>query len=877
MPQIISQSDFIPYKFKDLKVYCSTEWLAGNRKKYRQVFEQRQVSYIYVELSLINKLYDTNTWDAVINLKCFQLDQGKKEVCSVDISRQISKHDHIIYIREGWGHKTIGSFWTRGKYCWEAYIDGKKLSTKYFYIEDIESANMLPAEKSVRVDSISFFEGDYDQGEEEEERTYYTCFSSHDTKYVFVEMMLENRLQKRDWYCELFIKFYNNARELKGEVIRLQKIKKGEDILRLTAGWGSNVKGSWRAGTYTVEIVFQETLIAQSTFEIGEEFEVGQAKVLYPGKISDEEVAEQIASQNPQNVFRELNALVGLRNIKKQIHEHTQYIKFLRLRNDRGFKDNERIALHSVFTGNPGTGKTTIARMLGTIYHHMGVLEKGHVHEVDRVDLVGEFIGQTAPKVREAIDKARGGVLFIDEAYSLARTNEDSKDFGREVIELLVKEMSQPSCNFMVVAAGYPEEMKTFIHSNPGLKSRFKYHYEFEDFTLNELIDIAEKFCTDQEILMSDSARDALIGIIQEAFRNRDQNFGNARYVGQLIEQAKINMGIRLMGLSQPSQMSDQELRSVRLQDVLKLKEETEHVRSEIEIDHALLKDATNRLDSMIGLDEIKEKVHQLIEVVKFRKRQPSPAGDLFNMHTVFVGNPGTGKTTVARILTDIFKAIGLLSKGHIIETDRQGLVAGYVGQTAIKTAELIEKARGGVLFIDEAYSLNKAGANNDFGDEAIQVLLKQMEDLRGEFFVFVAGYPEKMDSFLKMNPGLKSRFDHYLHFKDFNDEELLKIAMRFFDESDYKISTSALDTLSVQLVYENERRDRQFGFARRVRTYVAEIIRQQNLRLSTERRTSSPHYTSLIKKVDVEQAIRFIDREFRYIRNQIGFGKEST
>src|SRR5690606_14777931 len=157
-------------------------------------------------------------------------------------------------------------------------------------------------------------------------------------------------------------------------------------------------------------------------------------------------------------VLVKLDSLVGLQQIKRKVREHAQYIQFLQLRKSRGFKEKDEINVHSVFIGNPGTGKTTVAGMMGLLYHKMGLLSKGHVHEVDRVDLVGEYIGQTAPKVKEAIEEARGGVLFIDEAYALARTSEDNKDFGKEAIEVLVKEMSNGKKDLVVIVAGYPKE-----------------------------------------------------------------------------------------------------------------------------------------------------------------------------------------------------------------------------------------------------------------------------------------------------------------------------------------------------------------------------------------------------------------------------------
>lgn len=861
------------YKFKDLKIYASTEWLAGNRKKYRQVFERNTTNYIYAELSLINKSYDLEAWEIDVSLRCFKLEPEKKEVCNLNIQRTISKYDHVAYIREGWGQQEDGSFWQKGKYSWEAYVNDRKVATKYFYIEDLSSVLEETLHEAVSVKRVEYFEGNYDQNSEEGARSYYIEFPDYETRYIFVELTVENLITDRDWFKEIFIRFYNDARELKGEVVRLQKMKKDEEEIQITAGWGSNVKGSWRRGRYSVEVVFQDKLIAESSFLIGAEFKEGVAEVQAPTHTQDPKKQDQ----NPlllssQQAFGLLNQLVGLRNVKRQISEHTKYIKFLQLRRDRGYEEEEFTALHSVFTGNPGTGKTTVARLLGAIYHSMGLLEKGHVHEVDRVDLIGEYIGQTAPKVKEAFEKAKGGVLFIDEAYALARNNDDSKDFGREVIELLVKQMSHPSCDFMVVVAGYPQEMDAFIKSNPGLSSRFKYYYDFDDYDLEELIQILDIFCKRYNVSMTAASREELKSIIQEEFRLKDKSFGNARYVSQLLEKAKINMGIRLMNKTNREDISDNDLKEIKLQDVRKVKSGRGSKWQEIAINQKHLERALQKLDQLTGLTEVKEKVHQLVDIVRYRRSKAEPITGMMNMHLVLVGNPGTGKTTVARILAEIYKALGVLEKGHIVETDRQGLVAGYVGQTAIKTAKIIDEALGGVLFIDEAYALNKVGAHNDFGDEAVQVLLKKMEDHRGQFFTLVAGYPDEMDRFLSTNPGLSSRFDHTLHFPDFNEEELMSIAKSFARENGYRLSSDAIHMLSAQLTLEYQQRSKTFGNARRVRQYLDEIVKQQSLRLGKEQPDVSGRYNALIKKVDVAEAVKAMDKSYKYRRGTIGF-----
>jgi len=319
-------------------------------------------------------------------------------------------------------------------------------------------------------------------------------------------------------------------------------------------------------------------------------------------------------------------------------------------------------------------------------------------------------------------------------------------------------------------------------------------------------------------------------------------------------------------------EITDKALRHIILQDIQLIRDGKARKTENISLDESLLQDALSRLNDLIGLDDVKEKINQLVEMVRYRSKQDDMITGQMNMHMILVGNPGTGKTTVARILADIFKALGVLEKGHMVETDRQGLVAGYVGQTAIKTAEVIERAMGGVLFIDEAYSLNKVGANNDFGDEAVQVLLKKMEDNRGAFFTIVAGYPDEMDRFLATNPGLRSRFDHHLHFPDFKRSELTEVANTFAKEKGYRFSTDAQEVLSEILSREYLQRDKHFGNARRVRQYVDEILKQQSIRLGKEHTALTSRYNVLVKKVDVDSAVKVMDKAYKHQRGTIGF-----
>ncbi len=245
------------------------------------------------------------------------------------------------------------------------------------------------------------------------------------------------------------------------------------------------------------------------------------------------------------------------------------------------------------------------------------------------------------------------------------------------------------------------------------------------------------------------------------------------------------------------------------------------------------LEDLQKELDGYIGLTAVKQEVRNLIDLVKIhqlREKNGLPVTEL-SLHMVFSGSPGTGKTTIARLMARIFHSLGILSKGQLVEVDRSGLVAGYVGQTALKTKKAVEKALGGVLFIDEAYALN-GSSGNDFGQEAIDTILKAMEDHRDDLVVIAAGYDDLMDRFIHSNPGLESRFNRFLHFEDYTPEELLSIFKMRCEKSCYQLAEDAAGPVRDFLQEEN-RDPESFGNARGVRNIFERILICQANRLA--------------------------------------------
>jgi SpoVK/Ycf46/Vps4 family AAA+-type ATPase len=257
----------------------------------------------------------------------------------------------------------------------------------------------------------------------------------------------------------------------------------------------------------------------------------------------------------------------------------------------------------------------------------------------------------------------------------------------------------------------------------------------------------------------------------------------------------------------------------------------------------------------LIGLETVKNEIDELVKLVRFYREIGKDVRQSFSLHAVFTGNPGTGKTTVARILAQIYKALGILERGNLVECDRQALVGGYVGQTGIKTAEMIDKAQGGVLFIDEAYALSEGG-ENDFGKEAIETLLKRMEDNRGDFIVIVAGYTDNMRQFLESNPGLRSRFDRELHFDDYSSEQLYQIAMKMLQGNGIVPAKEASEHLKSYFGVIHAARNKFFGNARNVRKVVEETIKNQHLRLA--KLNAAERTLDMINTIYLEDVLEF-------------------
>lgn len=539
--------------------------------------------------------------------------------------------------------------------------------------------------------------------------------------------------------------------------------------------------------------------------------------------------------------LEKLNGLTGLGSVKKDINE---IVKLARYYVELGEDIQNKFSEHILFLGNPGTGKTTVARIVSQIYAALGILPKGHLIEADRQTLVASFVGKTAEKTTEIINSSMGGTLFIDEAYALVKTGDTGSDFGKEAIDTLLKRMEDDRGKFKVIAAGYTDNMKQFLESNVGLQSRFTKTITFEDYTPEELMTIMTNSLAEKSLFMNEEAVEKLRQHFNDIYRVRDKSFGNARLVRNLVEGVVRNQLLRLVDIAK-EQRTKEMSRTITyedMRDLIAAKKEVAEVK--VEGNKELLDEYLTELNSMIGLASVKSSVDKLVSGLKVAKLREERGMKVIrkNLHAVFLGNPGTGKTTVARLISKIYKEMGLLQKGHLVEVDRSALVAGYQGQTATKTDEVIQKSVGGTLFIDEAYTLARGG--NDFGQEAIDTLLKRMEDFRESLVVIVAGYPNEMKEFLDANPGMLSRFTNFFNFEDYYPREMLEIASGIAEKSGYMMDEGALQSLYEIFNKIYDHRDQNFGNARTVRNMLYKAISHQEERILT---LNSPSDNDLI------------------------------
>ncbi len=602
---------------------------------------------------------------------------------------------------------------------------------------------------------------------------------------------------------------YDSTGRLVQTVEGSQSIDKDADgnELFFSSGNFSTEETSWPKGMYRVESIgWGETLISIK-FEICEKDTYGmfdpaasQPRIGQGGLKIVKEVSD---------ARRKLDELIGLRSVKEKIASLGEVSQFAALRQKAGLSF-KKASLHARFIGSSGTGKTTVAKLIGQIYKEMGLLSSGHVVFEERRTLIGRYYDSELRETERALRNAQGGVLFIDEAYGLY-VEEDPKDPGHKVIEALLTALAdEDNRDWMLILAGYPDDMEQLMNSNEGLNSRVSDVFFFDEMSRDELVEVADLYCRRNEYIMTPEAHRALESVIARDYASRSKTFGNARYVNNLLEK-KIVPAMASRVCSLPAPRTIKQLKTIEKEDVPAMRK---------------LRDSKNlgRLEEMVGLEDLKQSITShlnFVQMVNYRMSMGIHT-EMPPLHMIFTGNPGTGKSTVADFMGEIYASMGILSRGEVIKVEKRDLVGKHVGETEDKMNDLLERAKGNVLFIDEAYQLWSNEDSNDYGKIVLESLLAVLANDQLDMIVILAGYTAEMERLIKMNSGIESRFPYTFHFEDYTADELIEIADITVEKANFILSPEARERLLELIQQEIDRNKDSFGNARFVKRLIS-------------------------------------------------------
>ncbi|TDD71166.1 AAA family ATPase, partial [Actinomadura rubrisoli] len=514
----------------------------------------------------------------------------------------------------------------------------------------------------------------------------------------------------------------------------------------------------------------------------------------------------------------ELSACVGIAPVKREIRALVTEAKAARLRQEAGMTAHTRTR-HLVFAGNPGTGKSTVAGILGRLYAELGVLPSGHLVRVERADLTGVYPGESGHRVRRVFERALGGVLLIANAHLLDPAG-SARD--AEAADALAAAIESCPDDLVVVLSGPDAALAGLLGARPDLARLFPKTVRFPDMSEAELVTVFAARAADGGFLLHAGVLDRVRELV--ATGPAGGRLGNARLMAGLLERTVARQARRVMTDSDLDE--DESLDQLVPDDVPDGLVPADRVEP--------LDDPLEEIDRLIGLDTVKQEVGLLVaeaRAERLRRDAGIPAGRP-TRHMAFTGNPGTAKTTMARLLASVYARLGLLSSGHLVEVTRADLIAEFVGQTAPRVRAAVERALGGVLFVDEAYALAGPHAPGaDFGHEAVAELLRLMEEHRADLVVIVAGYEKEMEDFLRSNPGLSSRFPRVLRFPDYEAGELVAIFAAMAAGAGFTVEPDALDT--VRRLLPRLARDARFGNAREMRNLLDRAVAVQARRIT--------------------------------------------
>lgn len=633
-----------------------------------------------------------------------------------------------------------------------------------------------------------------------------TIFNHSGLELIQLYFFADNCLEK-----ELQLNFVVTLYDETGRQIDIHEVEpfyyeeKGQQRLQVAYTFGEGCY-KWERGRYLIELIYGNEVLVSAPFHIaGRDICGGYDKRSIQPAISGSRKIEANEVNDPRE---RLEQMVGLDSVKAQIKQYESSILFAQKRDKMGLSTIYP-PLHSMFMGNPGTGKTTVARLLGAILKEIGVLSKGHVVFEERSTLMGQNYASEQERTLDAIERAKGGILFIDEAYLLYKP-EDKRDPGINVLETLLSALADESKkDWMLLLAGYTEPMKRLLTCNPGLESRIpvQNRYLFKDYSIDDLLLIAERFCKNNDFVLSKPAYKALKEKVQYDYERRDETFGNGRYIMNIITTEIIPaMSSRVNRIYKPTR---RELMVIEKSDIPKLEKDD----VETYFDEHAIKRILKKLDALVGLQQVKKAIHDFVNVSRYLYKYERTQFFAEPMRWAFTGNSGTGKSTVAKIIAELLKAMNVLNRGHLVEVKAETLyqVPEYKVDDLLQSA--IKRSSDGLLFVDGDAPQFKNPESNFNGDTLRLKLNSMVGNGYNGCALIIAEHSSQYQPLTKvlLENGVPS-FNHTLHFSDYSDAELLQILESCLKKRRLRLSRAAREHIGRYI--SNLCRQSKLGYA---------------------------------------------------------------
>ncbi|HMN47529.1 MAG TPA: AAA family ATPase [Ignavibacteriaceae bacterium] len=673
-------------------------------------------------------------------------------------------------------------------------------------------------------------------------RTYLKVFDEQRTNFIAVEILIFNPYyNQRNLFWNGLAVWYMDDEEVGRNNFNLE-VKSDWEIVEVVQSWGTPVPGFWKDSDCRVEILLENKLVCTHFFSVGnsqvidfQNIQVDELKIFNRESFNQIKRSENIKSLSNENyslqlILEELNGYVGLKNLKHSLSEFITYINFVQERKKQGIDVKENLTAHCIFLGNPGTGKTSIARILGRFFKSVGLLENGHVVEVDRSTLVGEYIGETAQKTEKVIKQALGGILFIDEAYTLKRDT-NGNDFGQEAIDIILKRMEDFNGKFFVIAAGYPELMQNFLNSNPGLKSRFTHLFLFDDFSANELVEIYKLFSSREKFIITPEAEELLTNKLKLIYENDKNNLGNARFVRNLFNETKVQLSKRYHSLKY-DERNFYASSTIIIDDILSAFNNYEKHSKGFVFNDDKLNKYLNELNNLVGLEDVKKTFSKLLASIKVEqlKKERAISSLPKNLNSIFICEPGAGTSTVARLFGKVFKELSLIEIGQLVEIDSSYFYGLNKIDSYLTLDKIFQDSIGKIIVVNDSVITLKA--KSDFSDSLLQYFLKKLYLYKDKVVAVLTGNQDEFEDLFESVPVIENQFPNIYNFGHYSTRQLLEIALNICQKKNYQLEEGAWQQMLDLLAKLRSDKNKNFYNARTIKEILNKAIANQEERI---------------------------------------------